>query len=382
MKTSGNNISGGLYSTEPEPWPEPIDGSQLFDELAATFRRYLALPDGAAETLALWVVFTHAIDASAVAPRLAVLSPVPRCGKTTLIGLLIRLVRRPLPTSNITPAVVYRVIAKGDDPHTLLIDEADTFFDVRSELVGIINSGHSRDTAFTMRCAGDDHEPQRFGTYAAIAIAKIGKLPPALQDRSLVIRMQRRRPDEAIERFREDRAATDLLDLKRRVARWVADNRSLLKGADPDIPNSLNDRAADNWRTMLAIADIASGNWPDTARHVAVTISADEEDTTGWPVLLLQDIEEIFAGCGSDRLSSAEICQALARREDRPWARFEDGMTISAHRLASMLRPFGIHPKVIRINGGTGTPRGYMRAQFEDVWARDTPLANRNTATN
>ena len=125
-KPRGKRKPGGLFGSEPKPWPEPVDGAEVLDALVAAFRRFLVLPDGAAEALALWVVFTHAIDASAVAPRLALLSPVPRRGKTTLLGLLIRLVRRPLPTSNVTPAVVYRVIAR--DRPTLLIDEADTFF--------------------------------------------------------------------------------------------------------------------------------------------------------------------------------------------------------------------------------------------------------------
>src|SRR5262249_27003391 len=138
-KTRESKVPAGLYGAEPEAWPEPVNGVELLDALVGTFRRYLALPEGAAETLALWVIFTHAIDASTVAPRLAILSPVPRCGKTTLLALLIRLVRRSLPTSNVTPAVVYRVIARNQP--TLLIDEADTFLDARSELRGILNSG-------------------------------------------------------------------------------------------------------------------------------------------------------------------------------------------------------------------------------------------------
>src|SRR5258708_173400 len=89
--------TAGLFGSEPKPWPELVDGIELLDRLVATFRRYLALPVGAAETLALWVVFTHAIDVSAVAPRLAILSPTPRCGKTTLLALLVHLVRRPVP---------------------------------------------------------------------------------------------------------------------------------------------------------------------------------------------------------------------------------------------------------------------------------------------
>src|SRR5262249_13707317 len=154
------------------------------------------------------------------------------------------------------------------------------------------------DTAYTMRCEGDDHEPWRFGTYSAIAIAKIGKLPSALQDRSLVIQMQRRRGDEKIDRFREDRA-TDLIELQRKAIRFVNDNLSVLRTAELEMPSGLNDRAADNWQTMLAIADVAGAHWPDTARRVAVTMSGDEEDTTPLPLLLLHDLDEIFAECGS-----------------------------------------------------------------------------------
>lgn len=210
---------------------------------------------------------------------------------------------------------------------------------------GILNSGHSRDTAFTWRCEGDSHEPKRFGTYTAIAIAKIGKLPAALQDRSLVIQMKRRRLAETVDRFQEDRAG-DLTELQRKAIRYVADNLSILTTADPALPDGLNDRAADNWRILFAIVDAAGGHWPAVARRVAIVISGDEEDTTSLLVQLLQDIEEIFTEQGSDRLPSAEICRELARREDRPWGKFEDGWTISTHRLASMLKPFGIRPKV------------------------------------
>jgi Protein of unknown function (DUF3631) len=366
-KPRARKKANGPFGDEPEPWPDPVNGAELLDALVATFRRYLSLPEGAAETLALWVVFTHAIDASAVAPRLAIISPIPRCGKSTLLGLLTRLVRRPLPTSNLTPAVAFRVIHQ--DQPTLLMDEADTFFAVRFELTGIVNSGHSRDTAFSLRCEGDDHRPQRFGTYAAIAIALIGKLPPALQDRSLVMRMHRRRQDEKIERFREDKAG-DLTELKRKAIRHTADNLSTLATFDPDIPDNLNDRAADNWRILFAIADIAGGHWPVTARRVATVISGDEEDATPLVAQLLHDIEEMFAEQGVDRLPSAEICRALDRREDRPWGTLEEGWPITPHRLASMLKPFGIRPKGMRINGGTQTPRGYMRDQFADAWAR------------
>ena len=68
---------------DPVPWPDPVDGVVLFNELTAAFGRYLALPEGALEAMALWVLFTHTFDAAEVSPRLALLSPVPECGKTT-----------------------------------------------------------------------------------------------------------------------------------------------------------------------------------------------------------------------------------------------------------------------------------------------------------
>jgi hypothetical protein len=201
-------------------WPEPVDGVELLDALCATFARHLVLSEGAAEILALWTVFTHIIDISEFAPRLAILSATPRCGKTTLLLILISLTRRPLPASNITPALVYRVIDL--EKPTLLIDEADTF--LGSDFTGILNSGHTRATAYVRRCAPNSFDPCSFSTFAAIAVAKIGKLPPTLEDRSFVIWMKRRRADEKVERFRPDRT-DDLVVLKRKTMRWAADNR-------------------------------------------------------------------------------------------------------------------------------------------------------------
>ena len=149
-----------LSFPEIKPWPNPVSGVDVLDELVATFRSYLALQDGAAEAMALWVMFTHAFDVAEASPRLALTSPVPQCGKSRVLSILTLLVPRPAPASNWTPAVVFRVIER--DLPTLLIDEADTFLDQRSDLRGILNSGHTRPTAFVMRADGDNYEPRSF----------------------------------------------------------------------------------------------------------------------------------------------------------------------------------------------------------------------------
>jgi len=95
---------------DPVPWPNPVDGVVLFNELKAALARYLALLESALEAIAFWVMFTHTFDVAEVSPRLAVLSPLPECGKTTLFSVLSRLVRKTLLTSNLTAAVVFRAI--------------------------------------------------------------------------------------------------------------------------------------------------------------------------------------------------------------------------------------------------------------------------------
>jgi putative DNA primase/helicase len=87
-----------------EPWPEPVDGAALLAELADSAARHLVLPKHAEIGLALWVVFTYTIDAADAAPILAIVSPEKRCGKSTLLDWLTRLVRNALAAANVSPA--------------------------------------------------------------------------------------------------------------------------------------------------------------------------------------------------------------------------------------------------------------------------------------
>ena len=50
---------------EVEPWPEPVDGRLLLNELAQALRRVVILPKWGAEILALWIVHTYAFLAEA-----------------------------------------------------------------------------------------------------------------------------------------------------------------------------------------------------------------------------------------------------------------------------------------------------------------------------
>jgi putative DNA primase/helicase len=358
-----------LVLEDPEPWHSPVDGASLLNALAAAFARFLVLAEGAAEALALWTLHTHAHDAARVSPILAVTSPQKRCGKTKTLDVLGPVVRRPLPASNITSAALFR--ATEVYRPTLLIDEADTFLDDADELRGILNSGHSRSAAFVIRTVGDDHEPRIFTTWAPKAIAKIGRLSGTLFDRSIPIRMARKLPADRIERLTEAEVER-LRDHARRAARWVNDNFVALRDADPPTPVGLHDRAADNWRPLLAIADVAGGGWPDRARVAIARLADEDEGDEAAPVLLLADVRDLFAARRVDRLPSADLADALSKLEERPWPEWKHGKAITQRQVAILLRPFRIVPTAVRMPDGK-TPRGYHRDQFADAWRRYLP---------
>ena len=240
--TADDTLQGqSIILRVPEPWEHPVDGAALLDEICALIRQYVILPEWAAEAIALWVIHTYLIDKFNITPRLTFSSPEKRCGKTTALELLGYVVCKPIPTSNITASALFRTIEKYSP--TLLVDEGDTF--LRSEeLRGVLNSGHTRALGFAVRTAGDDYEPRIFRVFSPVVIALIGKLADTLEDRSIVVSMKRKRPDEAVSRFRAEKVLAELEPIGRKAARWALDH-SEINREDPPVPGGLNDRQAD-----------------------------------------------------------------------------------------------------------------------------------------
>jgi Protein of unknown function (DUF3631) len=345
-----------------QPWPEAVDGAELLDDIVSTVKRYVILPVGCAEILALWAVHTHVFECFEHTPRMAITSPEKRCGKTTTLDILAELVARPLPTSNATTAAIFRTVEKAKP--TLLIDEADTFLKDNEELRGILNAGHRRGGQI-IRTVGDDHEPRQFSTWAPAAIAMIGRLPDTLEDRSVSIALRRRRSTERIQQFRSERTQ-DLKQLARKIARWCDDNRHALAGHDADTGTLVN-RSADNWRSLFAIADVAGGRWPEHARAIANADESSKEDQST-RTMMLSDIRDFFAARPEDdRARSADLAAALGGMEDRPWSEWRNGKPITPAALARLLAPFGIIPGTRR--NGEHTFKGYLRADFTEVFA-------------
>jgi hypothetical protein len=372
-----------------EPWPEPVDGKALLDEIAQTVERVVVLSQWAIEAITLWVLHTYAFELRDVTTYLGIESPQHRCGKSTLLDVLGGLVNRPLRSANISTPAFFRAIAETEP--ALLIDEADTFLR-NEELRGIINSGYQRDGAFVMRvthevsnCEAEAAPKQdtgpgkggengnsgmsrlvNFSCWCPKAIAQIGRLPQTLADRCIVFVMQRKLPAERRERLKKLDGAT----LRRKCARFVQDHAAEIRDASPAVPEALNDRAADIWEPLLTLADLAGGDWPERARKAAVglSVSAQESDPMG---SLLMDILELFLRLGNDRVFSKVLAERLNRSEERPWMALKKRKEVTGQWLAQQLQAYGIRPKTLRI--GEERAKGYEWGDFREAFRRYIP---------
>jgi len=348
----------------PDPCDGCVEGEGLLGEMQAAIRKHIVLDEPAITACSLWVVLTYTVDAFRILPMLAVTSPEKRCGKTTLLEVLQGLVKAPLLSSNISPSAIFRTIEKYRP--CLLIDEADNFIKGNDELRGIINSGHTKTSAFVIRTNTESLEPERFSTWGPKVISMIGELPDTNKDRSIPIRMKRKTADEKTQRLTLD-FNNHHLTLRRQCERWAQDNMAILRNAEPAVPETGNDRATDNWSPLMAIADLAGGEWPVMARK-AMSKLETESDKDTIRQQALSDINEIFESQKKDKITSKILVEALKEMEDRPWSDWRQGKSITQTGLARLLKPFGICSKVIRI--GDKTARGYTLNQFADAFER------------
>jgi putative DNA primase/helicase len=349
-----------------KPCAEAVDVAELLNAVRGTIARFIVCDQSTTTAATLWIAFTWIIDHVQVAPLAVITAPEKRCGKTQLLDLIGRLSRRNLFASNISPAATFRVI-EAKSP-TLLIDEADAFFRENEELRGVINSGHTRTSAYVIRTVGDDFEVKQFSTWGAKAIAGIGKLSDTVMDRAVVLPLRRKHSSEKVERLRHAEAGTFEM-LASKLARFGEDHGEAIGRARPNLPDALNDRAQDNWESLLAIADLAGGAWPKEARRAALAISGDGKDELSTSEELLSDIRDVFAADLVDRISLAELLKRLIEDETAPWVTWNRGKPMTTRQLGKRLGEFGISAKAVHISSYE-KPKGFHKSQFADAWAR------------
>jgi hypothetical protein len=350
---------------DPLPWHEPVSGDRLATTLAVVVKKYLVLSDAAADVIALWVMHTWTVNAFTMSPRLAIVSPTKGCGKTTVLRLLNHIARRAKRAGSISPSALFRTIEQFQP--TVLLDETEKYIEHGSDLHALLNEGHCKGGT-VLRVLGEKLELREFSVFGAMAFARNGRLPDDLEQRSMVIEMQRRRVDEELAELRDDRSEP-LQQIAKMCARWADDYGSMVADADPNMEMINRDR--DNWRPLFSIADVIGGDWPDRIREAAMVIAPRDSETFG--IMLLADIKMLFEERNTDRLASAEICDALAAMENRPWAEWKASKgaspkPITKNQLAQLLKPFHIVSDSVRISDHT--PKGYYLHQFTEAFDR------------
>lgn len=361
----------------PIPDPPPGDGAAILDAVRAALTRYVVLPTPeATDAVVLWIAATHAIASWAHAPRLVIRAPERRCGKSRLLDIIEALCHDPLITVNASPAAVYRAIGADGGPPTLLVDEADTIFGAKTaeaneDLRGLLNAGHQRNRP-TIRWDAASRTLEKIPTFAMAALAGIGAMPDTIEDRAIVIRMRRRAPGETVAPYRHRRDRGALTRLATTLHAWLAEHARELEAATPVMP--VEDRAADTWEPLIAVADLAGGEWPQRARDAAIHLTSDWEGTaeTSDRIRLLVDCRTAFGD--DDALPTVTLLQRLRSDPEAPWADYGgSGTGLSAMRLAALLREYDIRSVNIRFASPIGQTKGYRRLDFTDAWARYTP---------
>jgi Protein of unknown function (DUF3631) len=364
-----------------------LRGDTLLADIHEFLGRFVAYPsDNEHVAHVLWIMHTHLMDAWESTPRIAFLSPEPGSGKTRALEVSELLVPNPVEAVNVTPAYLFRKVGSDQGRPTVLYDEIDTVFGPKAkdneEIRGLLNAGHRRG-AVAGRCVvkGKIVETEEISAYCAVALAGLGGLPDTLLSRAVVVRMRRRSPEESIEPYRRRVHEPEGTALRKRLSRWAALILKRVTDVWPAMPDGINDRDADVWEPLLAVADAAAGAWPERARVAAVSLVAlAKESTPSLGIKLLSDIRNIFGD--ADELKTESILAALHGLAESTWADIK-GKPLNDRGLAFRLRPYGIKPKVLRI--GNETPRGYTREAFYDAWLRylgPPPIGSATPATS
>src|ERR1700733_7377547 len=189
---------------------------------------------------ALWTMTAWAHEDATHSPILAAISVEPDSGKSTLLGVLRFLVPKPFVSVEPTGPSVYRTV---DREHpTLIIDEADDLFYRKSDLRAIVNAGWSRGTKIPRQ--GRWYDPF---CPKILGILGTTKLPRTIASRSIILKMWPKKPDEKVENFAHA-ADPKFSTIRRKLARWAADNVRIIKDLKPPLPPGFNNRLSANWK--------------------------------------------------------------------------------------------------------------------------------------
>jgi hypothetical protein len=359
------------------------DLAEVLEAVHGFNRRYVVMDDAQAIAMSLWVFHTHVIDAADYTPYIYVTSAERESGKSRLKEAVELLVLNPIPTSNVSPAALFRLASLEDGPPaTFLVDEVDEIFSPkseRSELRGLLNAGfHRGDHAIRMVGEGAKQFPQRFPVFCAKLLAgkNSAALGDTLESRCIRIELKRKTREEEVERFRRrevEQEATYIAETLRSLGSFYVDRLAL---ARPLLPEELSDRQQDVWEPLLAIAELAGEGWPARTRSAAVALATGAVSEESLSIQLLADCRQVFDGL--ERVSTARLIELLCLVEESPWGEKwwdtykGEAKSGAARNMGWHLKRYRIHSETLRFDDGQKL-KGFRREHFEDAFERYLP---------
>jgi hypothetical protein len=294
----------------------PMPRDELARRLIESLAKYLDFPGetapGSIAMLCCWVLLSYVFPAFDAVPYLAVGGPAGS-GKSRVFELLAQLCFRPLSTSNLSNAALFRHLdAFGG---VALLDEAERLRESRSpdvaELLSSLLAGYRRGGCAT-RCeaVGDGFELRHFAVYGPKAVACINSLPPALASRCIPVPMFRSPPGSSKPRLRVEQDAERWQTLRDALHSLAMESGPELLDLPrrQDVCPPMSGRHFELWQPLLAIAAWledggARGMLGLLQRHAAACIEAGVE-----------------AAQPADDEALLQALAAAARRGDKPTA--------------------------------------------------------------
>jgi hypothetical protein len=357
---------------------DAMSGPELLDRLEAFLRRFVLMGEDLPALLALWLMGTYCYTAFEYFPYLVLRSPEKRCGKSRTLDLISMLgFNAHQPTASPTEAQIFR--EPREDGGVQIYDEMEGMTGDKerwSAVTSVLNAGfHKGQVVTRYRKASQGQQKETFETYVPRAIASISSLESTLEDRSIMIMMQRLLPGQQTERFslrRLDNQAQILRDDLHIFALTTAPTiAELYDGSEFPGLSGLDHRAVDLWEPLLSIAAVidASGGMAtlsDRMIQLAERLGGDRASRSADDPnpIIIEVLDEYLSLKTEAKVKAEDLAEKV--RSQLGW----DSLTLKA--LANRLHPLGL--KSSRWRDGQTNQRGYhfSRAQIDDLARRYT----------
>jgi putative DNA primase/helicase len=324
------------FAANYEPWPQPVDAEELFNEIMIRIRKEVIIEQHQLWVCALWVMLSWVHPQMEFSPILYVTGPTIECGKTTLLSVIGKMVRRPVKTSNVSAAAIFR-LSELYHP-TFLMDEAqDQLKNLDFWLV--IKSGHTPGE-YAIRCEPNTNNPEAFDVFCPKLLAGIGRANGQIMSRSIIIDMERKDGER-------DRSVKEtdpvFLDIRRKLARWSTDASDLGRFQFPR-QSVVRLRHRDNWESLYRVA---RGVSELVAQQLVGFVPCFIDEEQDYATYLLDSLRKLYRAHGQltkeGFLGSEAIVNALNQDREAPWYD-KDGKGLSVRALADRLRRYKVKP--------------------------------------